>query len=144
MRWRARAAAGAAAGLAGRSPWGAAAAVHAGGETLPERAEALFVAGRFDAADGEYLHVLAVDPGSQHALAQRGYVARLSNRPADAAAPLSRALQLQPDDRVTRRRGDPRSRVPAPPGTGRPGVVSVYAAAAAAAAVDAAAVPTNR
>lgn len=58
----------------------------------------LFAAGWFAAADRGYAYQLRQDPDNARALAQRGYIAVLSNRFADAETFLTKALQLVPDD----------------------------------------------
>jgi hypothetical protein len=58
----------------------------------------LFQAGQFAAADQGYARALSRDPRDQHAWAQRGYIALLENRLADAERFLSGALALAPGD----------------------------------------------
>jgi len=62
----------------------------------------LFAAGWFDAADCGYAHELRQDPDDAHALAQRGYIALLSNRFGEAETFLTRALKLAPGDTFSR------------------------------------------
>jgi hypothetical protein len=62
----------------------------------------LFAAGWFDAADRGYAHELRHAPDDAHALAQRGYIALLSNRFGEADTFLTRALQLAPGDTFSR------------------------------------------
>lgn len=63
----------------------------------------LFQEGWFDAADRGYARELRQDPGNAHALAQRGYIAVLSNRFRDAERFLTGALLAAPDDAFSRR-----------------------------------------
>ena len=58
----------------------------------------LFREGRFPEADGGYEQVLTRDPKNAHALIQRGYIALLSNRLAQAQGLLRQGLELEPDD----------------------------------------------
>lgn len=62
----------------------------------------LFAAGWFGAADRGYARQLRQHPDDAHALAQRGYIAVLSNRFGDAETFLTAALQLAPDDTFSR------------------------------------------
>src|SRR5262245_53203181 len=62
----------------------------------------LFTAGKFEAADRGYAHILRADPNNAHAAAQRGYIAVLSNDFARAEKYLTRALSLVPDDVFSR------------------------------------------
>ncbi|MCP2329167.1 hypothetical protein HDA40_007674 [Hamadaea flava] len=86
----------------------------------------LFRAGRFAAADHAYARLLRADPGNAHALAQRGYLALLSNKYADAerfltpvAATDIRSAQRLADCYV---RQDQHARaIPVLQSTGRPG-----------------------
>ncbi|WP_242910901.1 aspartyl protease family protein [Actinomadura terrae] len=71
----------------------------AAAEIDPDR---LFKAGRFAAADRAYQRVLHRNPDNAHALAQRGYIALLSNRFQNAEWYLSRALRLAPADTDTK------------------------------------------
>jgi hypothetical protein len=64
----------------------------------------LFIAGRFAAADRGYARLLRTDPGNAHAVAQRGYIALLSNRFADAERYLTEAVRLNPGDSLSKRR----------------------------------------
>jgi hypothetical protein len=66
--------------------------------TSPTDPDQLFAAGWFDAADRGYARQLHQDPDDAHALAQRGYIALLSNRFGAAEMFLARALQVAPDD----------------------------------------------
>lgn len=61
-------------------------------------ADRLFASGQFVQADAAYERVLATDPDDAHALAQRGYVALLSNKLDEAAALLTRAIELAPSN----------------------------------------------
>ncbi|MFI6906049.1 tetratricopeptide repeat protein [Nonomuraea sp. NPDC050394] len=61
-------------------------------------ADQLFKAGKFDQADRAYARLLRGNPGDARALAQRGYIALLSNRFDSAERFLNRALRLAPDD----------------------------------------------
>lgn len=63
----------------------------------------LFDAGWFAAADRGYARLLHRNPANAHALAQRGYLALLSNRFRDAERFLTDALNLAPDDTFSRR-----------------------------------------
>jgi hypothetical protein len=72
------------------------------GTASPADPDQLFAAGCFDAADRGYARQLRQDPDDAHALAQRGYIALLSNRFADAETFLTKALQLAPDDTFSR------------------------------------------
>lgn len=67
----------------------------------PPDPDQLFQAGMFDAADRGYARELRQNPDDAHALAQRGYLALLSNRFGPAETFLTEALQLTPDDRFT-------------------------------------------
>ncbi|HEY3868466.1 MAG TPA: aspartyl protease family protein [Actinocrinis sp.] len=67
----------------------------------PPDPDQLFQAGLFDAADRGYARALQQDPDDAHALAQRGYIALLSNRFGAAESFLANALQLTPDDPFT-------------------------------------------
>ncbi|GLY85827.1 hypothetical protein Airi02_037560 [Actinoallomurus iriomotensis] len=60
--------------------------------------DALLKAGRFDEAARGYEEILKKDPDNAHAARQRGYVALLSNRFADAEKYLTSAVRLAPDD----------------------------------------------
>ena len=62
----------------------------------------LFAAAWFAAADRGYARQLRHDPDNAHALAQRGYIAVLSNRFGAAETFLTKALQLAPDDGFSR------------------------------------------
>ncbi|MFG3689639.1 aspartyl protease family protein [Micromonospora sp. NPDC047740] len=64
----------------------------------------LFRAGLFVEADRGYARLLREDSGNAHALAQRGYIALLSNRFADAETYLSKAVSSAPDDIAARQR----------------------------------------
>jgi hypothetical protein len=86
--------------------------------TQPARAEAtpdgapaastdpdeLFRTGHFAAADAGYRRILREDPDSAHALAQRGYIALLSNRFTVSERFLRRAIELVPTDNVSKYR----------------------------------------
>ncbi|WP_133848344.1 tetratricopeptide repeat protein [Labedaea rhizosphaerae] len=61
-------------------------------------ADALFKAGRFEQAGRAYEEILKKDPTNVHAASQRGYVALLSNRFAEAEKYLKMALGLAPGD----------------------------------------------
>ena len=58
----------------------------------------LFRAARFAEADRGYEEVLTRDPKNVHALIQRGYIALLSNRLAQAQGLLRQSLELEPGD----------------------------------------------
>src|SRR5215472_15239781 len=58
----------------------------------------LFREGRFPEADRGYQEVLTRDPKDAHALIQRGYIALLSNRLAQAQGLLRQGLELKPGD----------------------------------------------
>ncbi|GAA0363622.1 tetratricopeptide repeat protein [Actinoallomurus spadix] len=60
--------------------------------------DALLKAGRFDEAARGYEAILRKDPNNGHAARQRGYIALLSNRFADAQKYLTLAVGLAPDD----------------------------------------------
>ena len=62
-------------------------------------ADRLFEAGQFVAADAAYRQILAHDPHNVHALTQRGYIALLSNRLAQAQSLLRKSLTLAPGTR---------------------------------------------
>ncbi|WP_242911409.1 retropepsin-like aspartic protease [Actinomadura terrae] len=64
----------------------------------------LFKAGRFQEADRGYEEVLERDPNNAHAHAQRGYIALLSNRFADAERSLTKAVELAPGDNASKDR----------------------------------------
>ncbi|WP_345441300.1 aspartyl protease family protein [Actinoallomurus vinaceus] len=64
----------------------------------------LFRLGRFDAADRGYAQLLHTEPRNAHAVAQRGYIALLSNRFAAAEKYLSRAVALAPGDVASKQR----------------------------------------
>jgi predicted aspartyl protease len=66
-------------------------------------ADRLFQAGQFVAADAAYRQILAHDPHNVHALTQRGDIALLSNRLAQAQALLTKGLTLAPGNRQARR-----------------------------------------
>jgi predicted aspartyl protease len=70
--------------------------------TTTAAADRLFEAGQFVAADAAYRQILAHDPHNVHALAQRGYIALLSNRLAQAQALLTKSLTLAPGNRQAR------------------------------------------
>jgi hypothetical protein len=61
--------------------------------------DALLKAGRFDEAARGYEEILQKDPNNAHAVRQRGYIALLSNRFADAEKYLTLAVRLAPDDK---------------------------------------------
>ena len=69
--------------------------------TLPEDPDQLFQLGQFVAADRGYAAELRRDPGAAHAWAQRGYIALLDNRLADAERFLGTAIRLAPADRLS-------------------------------------------
>lgn len=79
-----------------------AAAASAGwsGGADPDR---LFKAGRFGAADRAYAALLRQDLANARALAGRGRIALLSNDFRDAERFLSKAIELAPDDRLSKR-----------------------------------------
>lgn len=60
--------------------------------------DVLFSSGRFEAADLAYQAMLEANPDYAHALAQRGYIALMSNRFEDAETFLTQAIELAPDD----------------------------------------------
>lgn len=64
----------------------------------PGDPDQLFADGWFAAADRGYARQLRQDPSDEHALAQRGYIALLSNRFAAAETFLAGALRLVPGD----------------------------------------------
>ncbi|TDD80064.1 aspartyl protease family protein [Actinomadura rubrisoli] len=64
--------------------------------------EELFKNGRFEDADRGYAKILEKDPDNARAHAQRGYIALLSNRFADAEKFLTKAVALAPDDRFSK------------------------------------------
>ncbi|WP_242911407.1 retropepsin-like aspartic protease [Actinomadura terrae] len=64
----------------------------------------LFQAGKFDEADRGYARILRGDPDNAHANAQRGYIALLSNRFADAEKFLAKAVNLAPGDVFSKER----------------------------------------
>jgi tetratricopeptide (TPR) repeat protein len=68
----------------------------------PADPDQLFADGWFDAADRGYARELRQDPDNAYALAQRGYIALLSNRFGDAETFLTKALQLAPHDTFSR------------------------------------------
>lgn len=68
----------------------------------PADPDQLFQDGWFEAADRGYARELRQDPDDAHALAQRGYIALLSNRFAAAETFLARALRLAPGDTFSR------------------------------------------
>jgi tetratricopeptide (TPR) repeat protein len=87
---------------------GAAAAVPLLGEAATAQAgssdaDALFKAGKFQQAGRAYEEILRKDPDNAHAARQRGYVALLSNRFAEAEKYLTMALELAPGDEETNR-----------------------------------------
>ncbi|WP_433177522.1 tetratricopeptide repeat protein [Actinoallomurus sp. CA-150999] len=86
---------GLAAGAAAVAPLLSASA-DAAAETDPD---ALLKAGRFDEAARGYEAILRKDPNNAHAVRQRGYIALLSNRFADAEKYLTSAVRLAPDDK---------------------------------------------
>jgi predicted aspartyl protease len=65
-------------------------------------ADRLFQSGMFDAADAAYLRILAKDPADVHALIQRGNIALLANRLAQAQSFLARGLKLAPGNTAAR------------------------------------------
>lgn len=85
--------------LLGSAPRGSAARAANASPTDPDQ---LFAAGWFRAADRGYARQLRQDPGDAHALAQRGYIALLSNRYGAAETFLTAALRLAPDDTFSR------------------------------------------
>ncbi|TDD80063.1 retropepsin-like aspartic protease [Actinomadura rubrisoli] len=62
----------------------------------------LFKAGEFKKADRGYAQILKKDPDNARANAQRGYIALLSNRFAEAEKFLTKAVGLAPDDRFSK------------------------------------------
>jgi len=62
----------------------------------------LFREGRFAEADRGYEEALTRDPKDAHALIQRGYIALLSNRLAQAQGLLRQGLELEPGDAQAR------------------------------------------
>ena len=64
----------------------------------------LFRQGRFDAADRGYARMLRRDPQDAHAVAQRGYIALLTNQLPAAEKYLSRAVTLMPGDNTAKQR----------------------------------------
>lgn len=93
------AAAGAAFPLLGPAPRETPARAAAGSPPNPDE---LFQAGWFAAADRGYARELRQNPDDAHALAQRGYIALLSNRFGDAETFLAKAIQLAPGDTFSR------------------------------------------
>lgn len=69
----------------------------------PADPDVLFRAGRFAEADRGYATQLRTDPDNAHAIAQRGYIALLSNEFACAERFLTRAVELAPDDTFSKR-----------------------------------------
>lgn len=67
----------------------------------PGDADALFKAGHFEQAGRAYESILKTDPKNLNAARQRGYVALLSNRFAEAEKYLTTALDLAPGDKDT-------------------------------------------
>ncbi|MFI9552912.1 aspartyl protease family protein [Nonomuraea endophytica] len=61
----------------------------------------LFRRGRFKEAERGYRELLRANPDDQHANAQVGYIALLSNRFQDAETHLTKATELAPDDRFS-------------------------------------------
>lgn len=84
------------------SPALQAASAHAFAASASSDPDQLFQAGWFTAADRGYARQLTQDPGDAHALAQRGYIALLSNRLVAAETFLTRAIQLSPGDTFSR------------------------------------------
>jgi tetratricopeptide (TPR) repeat protein len=76
----------------------------AGPSTSVSDPDQLFRSGRFEEADWGYKRILAGDPKNVHALAQRGYIALLSNRFARAENFLRKAIELAPDDNASKQR----------------------------------------
>jgi tetratricopeptide (TPR) repeat protein len=68
------------------------------GTALAPDPDQLFKAGRFAEADRAYEFILRTDPHNARALAQRGYIALLSNKFADAETFLTKAITLAPTD----------------------------------------------
>ena len=69
-----------------------------------ESAERAYQAGAYDEARIEYMNLLRVDPQNEHANAQLGAIWAEDGAPLRAGAFLLKALELAPDDNVTRRR----------------------------------------
>ncbi|HEX8865944.1 MAG TPA: tetratricopeptide repeat protein [Lentzea sp.] len=67
-------------------------------------ADALFKAGKFEQAGRAYEEILKRDPLNVHAACQRGYVALLSNKFADAEKYLGAAVALAPADQAINRK----------------------------------------
>jgi hypothetical protein len=83
--------------LAGVSKWeGADTAEH-------QDPDELFRLGRFREADRGYRRLLRQDPDNAHASARRGYIALLANEFEAAEALLTRAVELDPDDKFSKR-----------------------------------------
>ncbi|MGV9776255.1 tetratricopeptide repeat protein [Streptosporangium sp. NPDC003464] len=76
----------------------------AGADVTGTGADQLFKAGRFDSADRAYARLLRADPDNVRAIAQRGYIALLTNRFDSAERFLTRAVSLAPDDVAPRQR----------------------------------------
>ncbi|MFC6880873.1 MULTISPECIES: retropepsin-like aspartic protease [Actinomadura] len=73
-------------------------AAGAGAATSGSSPDRLFRDGRFKEADQGYARILSKDPNNARANAQRGYIALLSNRFADAEKFLMKAIGLAPGD----------------------------------------------
>jgi tetratricopeptide (TPR) repeat protein len=69
-----------------------------------ESAERAYKAGQYDKARIEYMNLLRMDPGSAHAYAQLGSIWAEDGVPLRAGMFLKKALELDPSDKVTRRR----------------------------------------
>ncbi|TDD94337.1 pepsin/retropepsin-like aspartic protease family protein [Actinomadura rubrisoli] len=72
-----------------------------GDSAEPDR---LFKAGKFGKADRGYERLLRKDPKNAHAMAQRGYIALMSNQFANAENFLGRAIRLAPGDKASKQR----------------------------------------
>ncbi|TDD80062.1 retropepsin-like aspartic protease [Actinomadura rubrisoli] len=75
-----------------------------GGPVSGSEPDRLFKAGRFKDADQGYAKILRKDPKNAHANAQRGYIALLSNRFADAEKFLTKAVTVAPGDTFSKER----------------------------------------
>jgi hypothetical protein len=98
LRLGGMAAAGAALPLLGQTPQPSSVPAATARDASPADPDQLFQAGWFAAADRGYAGQLRQDPGNEHALAQRGYIALLSNQFADAQKFLTQAIRLAPGD----------------------------------------------
>ncbi|WP_051425548.1 retropepsin-like aspartic protease [Jiangella gansuensis] len=93
-----------AAALAAAAPLAAHAEPNGGAAAASADPDELFASGRFAAADAGYRRILVRQPDHAHALAQRGYIALLSNDFEDAERFLSRAIEVAPDDVASKAR----------------------------------------